>query len=161
MKKLIFIFFLNVCFLFTSLSISQSGASSSNALSKQPLLNVTDFDKKATQIQENFKKMQEQMDGIRLAKDPQEKQRLLQDHWVTMQGNMKNMDEIRDSSFMGCCGGARHMMGWERMGPYYSKLNPKDIEQREYMMDQYMGMQQNMMYQMMMRHHYMWINEGR
>ena len=58
---------------------------------------------------------------------------------------------------MGCCMGGMmngNMMGWNRMNGYYSKLTPEQAKQRQYMMDQYMGMQQMMMMMMdnMMQH---------
>ncbi len=52
------------------------------------------------------------------------------------------------------------MMGWSGMGAYYSKLTPEELKQRQYMTDQYMDMQQNMMNQMMQQN-YMWINPER
>ena len=51
-------------------------------------------------------------------------------------------------------------MGWNGMGSYYSKLTPEQLKQRQYMMDQYMGMQQNMMNQMMQQNH-MWMDRPR
>jgi len=38
-----------------------------------------------------MKKMQEQMDKIRQTQDPQVRQKLLNEHWTTMQGNMQMM----------------------------------------------------------------------
>jgi hypothetical protein len=49
------------------------------------------------------------------------------------------------------------MMGWRRMGGYYSRLTPEQMKQRQYMMDQYMNMQQMMMDHMMQHHHHMWM----
>jgi len=37
--------------------------------------------------------MQEQMETIRQKQDPQERQKLLQDHWAAMQSNMQMMME--------------------------------------------------------------------
>ena len=55
-----------------------------------------------------------------------------------------------------------HMMGpmmdWNGMSPYYSKLTPEQLKQRQYMMEQYMGMQQNMMNQMMQQN-YIWMDQ--
>jgi len=52
--------------------------------------------------------------------------------------------------------GGPGMMGWRGMGGYYSKLTPEQMKQRQYMMDQYLGMQQQMMNQMMYQQNYMW-----
>jgi hypothetical protein len=43
------------------------------------------------------------------------------------------------------------MMGWHGMGGHYSKLTPEQLKQRQYMTDQYINMQQ----QMMRKQHYM------
>jgi hypothetical protein len=50
---------------------------------------VAEYDKQMAQAQENMKKMQEQMDKIRQTQDPQERQKLLQDHWATMQATCR------------------------------------------------------------------------
>lgn len=50
------------------------------------------------------------------------------------------------------------MMDWNGMSPYYSKLTPEQLKQRQYMMEQYMGMQQNMMNQMMQQN-YIWMDQ--
>ena len=66
---------------------------------------------------------------------------------------------------MGCCSGdtmmGGHMMGWRGMGDYYSKLTPDQLKQRQYMMNRYMGMQQQMMDHMMQRQNYMWMQPPR
>ena len=82
-----------------------------------------------------------------------------------MQGNMNMMQGMWNSGMMGCCGGSYgmmggHMKGWNGMGQYYSKLTPEQLKQHQYMMDQYMGMQQNMMNQMMQQN-YMWMDQPR
>ncbi len=128
--------------------------------------NVQEFDKQMAQAQENMKKMQEQMDKIRQTQDPQERQKLLQDHWATMQNNMQMMHGMwGPGGGMGCCMGGPGMgrgmmmgpmMGWGHMGGYYSKLTPEQQQQRQYMMDQYTGMQQMMMDHMMQHNQWMW-----
>ena len=45
---------------------------------------VAKFDAQMAEIQKNLQKMQEQMDKINQTQDPQERQRLLKDHWTTM-----------------------------------------------------------------------------
>lgn len=124
--------------------------------------NVAEFDKQTAQVQENWKKMQEQMDKIRQTTDPQERQKLLQEHWATMQSNMQLMHGMRGPGMLGGPMMGRHMtggpmMGWRDAGGYYSKLTPEQAKQRQYMMDQYMGMQQMMMDHMMQHQQYMWM----
>ncbi|RTL26323.1 MAG: hypothetical protein EKK47_21285 [Burkholderiales bacterium] len=112
-----------------------------------------EFDKQMSQIQAHMQLMQTQMDKIRQTQDPQERQRLLQDHWNSMQAAMSAMDNMWGPD--GCFGGASmmgggHMMGgnmmsWDHMRGYYSGLTPEQAKQRQYMMDRYMPMQQKMM----------------
>lgn len=125
------------------------------AQAQQGQPNVAEFDRQLAQVQENMQKMQGQMDEIRQAQDPQVRQKLLQDHWATMQGTMAMMRGMWGPGMMGgpMMGGPMRgrgpMMGWGQMGGYYSRLTPEQIKQRQYMMDQYMGMQQQMMNQML------------
>ena len=71
------------------------------ALTNPSVPNVADYDKQMAQAQENMKKMQEQMDKINQTQDPRERQKLLQDHWTTMQGNMQMMHGMWGSGGMG------------------------------------------------------------
>lgn len=150
----------------SSPSLLAQSSPQNNNQAKQQGINVAEFDKKSSQVQENFKKMQEQMDVIRTTKNQQERQKMLEEHWNTMQTNSNLMDGMWGPGMMGCCGGQGyrtgrgHMMGWGGMGAYYSKLTPEELKQRQYMTDQYMDMQQNMMNQMMQQN-YMWNNPGR
>lgn len=124
--------------------------------------NVQAFDQQMAQAQEYMKKMQEQMDNIRQTQDPQERQKLLQEHWVTMQNNMQLMHNMwGPDGGIGCCmqgspRGPGMMRGWRHMGGQYSRLTPEQLKQRQYMMDQYVPMQQMMMQHMMQHQHYMW-----
>ena len=107
-----------------------------------------------TRDQTDVEQMQAQMDKIHKTQDPQERQRLLQDHWNSMQAAMSTMDGMWGPN--GCFGGAGmmggghmmmggNMMGWDHMRGYYSGLTPEQMKQRQYMMDRYMPMQQMMM----------------
>ncbi|MFT6927985.1 MAG: hypothetical protein ACJAZP_003632 [Psychromonas sp.] len=124
--------------------------------------NVQDFDKQMAQSQEYMNNMQEQMDNIRQTQDPLERQKLLQEHWATMQNNMQLMHNMWSlDGGIGCCMqgskmGPRMMRGWRHMEDHYSKLTPEQLKQRQYMMDQYVPMQQMMMQQMMQHQQYMW-----
>ncbi len=60
-------------------------------------------------------------------------------------------DHMMGDSMMG----DGHMMGWKGMSHYYSKMTLEQMKKRQYMMDRYMGMQQQMMGQMMHHQHCM------
>ena len=129
---------------------------------QQQAPNIAEFDKQMAQAQENLQKMQAQMEKIRQTQDPQERQKLLQEHWNAMQGSMGMMHNMWGPGLMGCCGGGMGMMGGNMMGgghmmgwQDYSSLSPEQKAQRQYMMDRYMGMQQMMMDHMMWHQHYM------
>lgn len=131
---------------------------------QQQAPNVAEFDKQMAQAQENLQKMQAQMEKIRQTQDPKERERLLKQHWEAMQSNMGMMHGMWGRGMMGgghmmggMMGGGR-MMGWQGMGDYYSKMTPEQMNQRQYMMDRYMGMQQMMMDHMMQHQNYMWMH---
>ena len=132
--------------------------------------NVQEFDKRMAQAQENMKKMQEQMDKINQTQDPEARQKLLQEHWATMQNNMQLMHGMWGPGMMGCCAGGPmmgmgggpmmgmggHMMGGPMWGDY-RRMTPEQLRQRQYMMERYMPMQQMMMDHMMRHQQYMWM----
>ncbi|MFZ5555117.1 MAG: hypothetical protein ACOZDY_00110 [Pseudomonadota bacterium] len=169
MKKMILTAALSaVAFTAMPVLAQPAAAPDKGAQAKPQPPNVQEFDKQMAQVQENMKKMHEQMDKIRQTQDPQARQKLLQDHWATMQNNMQMMHGMwGPGGGMGCCMGGPgmgpgmmkdgQMMGWGHMGGYYSKLTPEQMKQRQYMMDQYMGMQQMMMDHMMQHQQYMWM----
>ncbi|HEY8330405.1 hypothetical protein [Geopseudomonas sagittaria] len=144
-----------------ALAADPTPAKSSTPQAQQQAPNIAEFDKQMAQAQENLQKMQAQMEKIRQTQDPKERQKLLQEHWNTMQGNMGMMHGMG----MGMWGGGMmgghmmgggmmgggHMMGWQD----YSNLPQEQKAQRQYMMDRYMGMQQMMMDHMMWHQHYM------
>ncbi|WP_433771533.1 hypothetical protein [Pseudomonas putida] len=121
---------------------------------QQQTPNVAEFDKQMSQAQETFKKMQLQMEKIQQTQDPQQRQKLLQEHWNTMQNGMSMMNGMWGPGMMGCCAGGGmmggNMMGWQD----YSNLTPEQKSQRQYMMDRYTGMQQMMMDHMMWHQNY-------
>ena len=127
---------------------------------------VQEFDKRMAQLQETMKQMQAQMDKVRQTQDPQERQRLLQEHWNSMQAAMAAMHGVWGPGGPACCGAGQGMGpgmmmggpmmgdGWGHMRGYYSNLTPEQLRQRQYMMDQYMPMQQMMMNHMMWQQHW-------
>jgi len=153
----------------------QTSPAEKGAQATQIAPNPAEFDRRMAQIQENMKKMQEQMAKIQQTQDPEERQRLLEEHWTTMRESMGMMSGIWGPGMMGCCGGAMHptnapdaaspmrpgqmmggpMMGWSKSGGDYSKLTPEQMQQRQYMTDQYLAMQQMMMNQMMWHQQWM------
>jgi hypothetical protein len=133
--------------------------------------NLQEFDKRMAQLQETMKQMQAQMDKVRQTQDPQERQRLLQEHWNSMQAAMAAMHGVWGPGGPACCGAGQGMGpgmmmggpmmggsmmggGWGHMRGYYSNLSPEQLRQRQYMMDQYMPMQQMMMNHMMWQQHW-------
>src|SRR5262249_8502680 len=109
---------------------------------------TTEFDKQLAKVQEQMKTMQAEMDKIRQTHDPQERQRLLQQHWSTMQSAMSAMHGLWGPGKMGgpgMMGSAGMMGGWGHMGGYYANLTPEQLRRRQYMTDQYLNMQQQMM----------------
>lgn len=122
---------------------------------QQATPNPAEFDKQLMQVQENINTMQQQMDKIRQTQDPQARQRLLQEHWTTMQSSMQLMHGMGGPGMMG--GGAKRgmgMMGWGHMSDY-SKLTPEQLKQRQYMTDQRLRMHQMMMDQIMQQNYWM------
>lgn len=121
--------------------------------------NPAEFDKRLQQMQEYMKQMQAQMDKIQQTQDPQERQRLLQEHWTSMQGAMGTMHGMWGPPGAGCCAGGPGtgpgmmmggpMAGWGHLRGHYSSLTQEQLRQRQYMIDQYMPMQQAMMDHMM------------
>lgn len=167
MKKAILISVLSGLVLSATPVLAQPAVSADKgAPVKSSAQSVAEFDKQMVQAQENMKKMQEQMNNIHQTQDPQERQKLLQDHWATMQSNMQMMHGMGGTGRMGCCAGGPmmggQMMGHDMMGgpmmgwQGYSNLTPEQMKQRQYMMDRYMGMQQMMMDHMMQHQQYMW-----
>jgi len=158
----------------TPLNAQQAAPTDKGASAQQTAPNVTEFDKQAAQVQEYMQKMQGQMDKLRQTQDPQERQKLLEEHWTTMQSSMGMMQGMMGPGMMGpgmmapgMKGGAaggpmmggHMMMGWHDVGSYYSKLTPEQMKQRQYMMGRYMGMQQMMMNQMMQHQNSMWMQQ--
>ena len=129
------------------------------AQAQPPALNPAEFDKQLAQMQEHMRQMQAQMDKIPQTQDPQERQRLLQEHWASMQAAMSVMHGMWGPGGVGCCTGGGGMgpgmmmggpmMGWGHMRGYYSSLTADQLRQRQYMMDEYLSMQQMMLDQMM------------
>jgi len=158
MKKILAIALMSATVLLTTpVFAEQTTAVDKAGQAKLSEPNVTEFDKQMLKAQENLKKMQAQMDKIQQTQDPQERQKLLQVHWGSMQEVMQTMHGMWGNGMGGrgmMMGGS--MMGWNQMGGYYSKLTPEQIKQQQYMMDRYMGMQQMMMDHMMLHQQYMW-----
>jgi hypothetical protein len=133
-------------------------ATAPGSQSKQAPSTPEDYDQQLAKMQAEMTKMQEQMRKLRETRDPQERERLLKDHWTSMQ----NMMALMHAS--GQAGG--HMMGGHMMrghmmgGPMmmwndYQNLTPEQLKQRQYRMEQLMPMQHMMMDQMMQHQYWM------
>ncbi len=72
-----------------------------NTQAQQEQITVAEFDKKSIVVQENFKTMQEQMAVIRVTKDSEVRQRLIEEHWTTIQSNKNLMDSMWGQGMMG------------------------------------------------------------
>lgn len=154
--------------------MAQQSPSSEAPQARQTDPDLVEFDKQAAQVQANFQKMQEQMDRVRQTRDPVQREKLLQEHWTTMQSAMGTMQGMSGPGLMGgrmmgghmmnryMMGGAGGptmdgpMMGWGRWSGYYNSLTPEQLRQRQYMMDQYMGLQHQMMSHMLWHQNYRW-----
>lgn len=117
---------------------------------------VKSFDKQREEALAQITRMQDEMEKIRQTQDPKERQRLIQEHWTTMQTAMRSLQGMWGPGMMGVAGTGMHgmmggpgRMGWGGMRGYYSQLTPEQLKQRQYMMDQYVGMQQMMMNHML------------
>ena len=142
-------------------AVADDTAAGKSAQAKPAAPGTAEFDRQMAQAQENMKKMQEQMDRLRQMQDPQARQKLLQEHWATMQNNMQLMQGMWGPGMMGCCAGGPmmgmggHMMGGPMWGDY-RRMPPEQLRQRQYMMERYMPMQQMMMDHMMQHQQWMW-----
>ena len=136
-----------------------------SAQTKPTVPTPAEFDKSMAQMLEQMKIMQAQMEKMRQTQDPQARQKLLQEHWTSMQSAMGTMygmgGPMMGRGMMGpSMMGGGHMMGPGMMGgPMmwgdYQNLTPEQLRHRQYMMNQYMGMQQMMMDHMMWHQHWM------
>jgi hypothetical protein len=90
-KKLVFA--IALCSALTSpmLLAAPKDTAAAQSTSKPESPDTAAFDKNPAQFQEQMKIMQTQMDQIRNTQDPQERQKLLQQHWATMQSAMSTM----------------------------------------------------------------------
>ncbi|MFX1767884.1 hypothetical protein PWP93_36005 [Paraburkholderia sp. A1RI-2L] len=161
MKKLLFAVALCSALTSPTLLAASKDAAAAQSSSKSQSPDTAAFDKKLAQFQEQTKTMQAQMDQIRKTQDPQERQKLLQQHWATMQSAMGTMHGMWGYGMMGYGGMGPGMMGgpgmrggWGHMGGYYSQLTPEQLKKRQYMTDQYLRMQQEMMNNMMWQQQY-------
>lgn len=89
--------------------------------SKSQAQSPAEFDKKMARLQQQMSQMQAQMDQIRKTQDPQEREKLLKQHWDTMQSAMSTMREMWGPGMMGggmMGGGMQGNVGpgWGHMG---------------------------------------------
>ncbi|QEY63128.1 hypothetical protein FXN65_14045 [Metapseudomonas lalkuanensis] len=121
------------------------------------------FDKQLEKVRQQLDTMQKQMQKIQQTQDPKERQKLLSEHWNSMQGTMADMRNLWGCGMgpngMGMAGNHMGMMGagdgrCKNTRGHYSSLTAEQMRHHQYMMDQYLGMQQMMMDQMMWQQHY-------
>lgn len=165
-----------------SLPLSAQPATPDKTLQAQTAPDISAFDKHFAAAQARMAQMQGLMVRLNATKDPQERRHLLQEHWALMQSGMASMHGLWGPGMMGGRGwmrgpgmmagpgamggpaamggpggpGLPGVPGWGRMHRYYSDLTPEQMKQRQYMTDEYLGLQQQMMEQMLQRQQWMW-----
>lgn len=150
-------------------------ASTAWVLAEDKAPDVSAFDQHYAQMQAQMQAMHEQMSKLAQTKDPAERQKLLQQHWQSMQSAMQSMRGFWGAGPMGQwagrgmadggmggghmggghMGGGPGMMNWGNAGGYYEHMSPEQAKRHRYMSDQFMGMQQQMMEQML--EHQQWM----
>lgn len=131
-----------ICALVASVVAAPLALAQDKAPHTMPAMN-TQADKDMAPMQDNIKKMQDQMDKIAVTSDPKEREKLMQEHMQTLQENMKAMRSM---------GGP--MMRRDRMAPsdkMGAGTSGGDMKMRQEKMEKRMDMMQMMMEQMMQR----------
>ena len=100
----------------TALTLNAPYAAAQTAPKAEGKPAAMDMDKQTVQMQENIKKMQQQMDRIHQAKDPKERHELMDEHAKTMQENMQMMRGMGGPMMMDTMGGQKGGMGPGMMG---------------------------------------------
>ncbi|MFM0084997.1 hypothetical protein P0D72_40025 [Paraburkholderia sediminicola] len=154
MKKLLVAVAIGMALNTPVLHAATKNTSPPQAASSPQAEDPAEFDKNVARWQEKMNEMQAQMDQLRKTQDPKERQKLLDEHWATMQSAMSIMHGMWGPRMMGpgMMGGAGQ--GGGHMGGYYSHMTPGQLRQRQYMTDQYLRMQQEMMNNMMWQQQY-------
>lgn len=128
----------------------------------KPRATVADVDKQTEQMQENVKRMQQQMDGIHETKDPTVRHKLLDEHAETMKENMEMLrgmggPTMTDTMRERPAGGMESGMGLGTAGASGRSGDPMagmDPKQQVEFMQRRMDMMQMMMEQIL-RHQLM------
>ena len=105
--------------------------------------------KQAPKMQDSMKGMQEQMDKARATTDPKEREKLMQEHMLAMQENMKSMHGMGGPMMMGSSqgggmakGGNKEMAGGNMM--QHHEMAMKRMDMMQLMMEQMLQHQQVM-----------------
>lgn len=135
------------------LALAQTPAKADKAAT--PPTSDADMDKYYAAMQERYKKMQDQMARLSKTKDPKERQKILDEHWITMHEGMDLMmgrgGMGRGMGYgMGPGGGGMGMWHGGGMGPGagMGPMSPEMMEYRQRRMEQRLDMMQMMMDQM-------------
>lgn len=115
---------------------------------------MKEWDRYTEQWQVRMNTMHEQMDKIHQTKDPKERQRLLEEHWKTMDKQMADMRTM-EGMMGGMMGGMHGRQGNRGQGGMHM-MNP---DQRDTYIQDRMDMQQ-MMLEQMMQHNQLMLREG-
>ncbi|HET8697355.1 MAG TPA: hypothetical protein VFO94_07720 [Gammaproteobacteria bacterium] len=103
----------------------------------------SEVDAQVAKMQALMTQMNDQMSKLAQTTDPTERQKLMQEHWTTMQSAMTLMQDAWGGGKGGPMMGP--MMHWND----FSKMTPEQRAQHQYMMERWMPMQQMMMGHMM------------
>ena len=103
-----------------------------------------EVDAQIAKMQALMTAMNEQMRRLQQTTDPTERQKLMEQHWATMQSAMTQMQSAWGGDMPG-----HGMMGPMKSWGDFSKMTPEQRAQHQYMMERWMPMQQMMMGQMM------------
>lgn len=152
-------------------TFAQQTVASAPEAKTQQAPSAAELDAQYAKMQEQMKRMHDQMAKIAQTQNPQERQQLLQQHWTSMQDAMATMHSSWGGMMgPGCCAAGQpqsghmmngRMMGGPMMGGHmmqwhdYRALTPEQLRERQYMMDRWMPMHQMMMDQMMQHQHWM------
>jgi hypothetical protein len=128
-----------------ALALSGSVVSAEDKTGSSSAEAPTARDRHMAEMQANMQIMQQQMQKLRATTDPEERQKLQQEHLQTMQANMSLMRGMGGPMMMG--GG--HQGGMSMMGG--TRGTTGDMTQRHDMMERRMDMLQMMMEQMLQR----------
>lgn len=141
-----------------SLSLVAESKPPTTEIKAQSAPDMQAFERNLATARAHVTRMQEQMERLRHRQDqPLERQRLMYEHLVTMENALIAMRGMMVSAGRrdGTATPGAATTGPDRMHAPYLKGSPEHLQQRLYMTEQYMVIQQTMMEQILAREHWM------